>query len=72
MFQANFPAFYQTLQLEDAGTWSEFSKSSQSEQAIPDVVSKKTTPFQQLMAVQFLRPDRLHSAMNIFAERCLG
>lgn len=72
VFKANFAALYQTIQLDDAGTWSEFNKSSHSEQAIPDVVAKKTTPFQQMIVVQALKPDRLHSAMNAFAERGLG
>ncbi len=71
-FQTHFPTFYQNLQLEDSNTWSEFAKSSECEQAFPAAVDKKVTPFQKLLVIQALRPDRLHSAMFHFATHALG
>ena len=35
-------------------------------------VGKKLSLFQQLLVVQALRPDRLESAMEHFAQRALG
>ena len=35
-------------------------------------VGKRLSLFQQLLVVQALRPDRLESAMEHFAQRALG
>lgn len=36
------------------------------------MVAKKISVFQQVLLVQATRPDRLQSAMSLFACRCLG
>ncbi len=70
--QTSFPTLYNTLELKNAETWSRFARSSQCEKDFPVNVLKKITPFQQLLVVQTLRPDRLQSAMEQFASRSLS
>uniref|UniRef100_A0A8C4HFM7 Cytoplasmic dynein 2 heavy chain 1 n=1 Tax=Dicentrarchus labrax TaxID=13489 RepID=A0A8C4HFM7_DICLA len=72
IFKATFPAIYQSLCLSDSDLWLSFSQSSQCEQEIPSSIAKKITPFQQLLLVQAVRPDRLQSAMAAFATQALG
>ncbi len=72
MLQTNFPTLYNTLELKNFETWSKFARSSQCEKEFPPNVLKKITPFQQLLVIQALRPDRLQSAMEQFALRSLG
>uniref|UniRef100_A0A3Q3KJ04 Cytoplasmic dynein 2 heavy chain 1 n=1 Tax=Monopterus albus TaxID=43700 RepID=A0A3Q3KJ04_MONAL len=72
IFKATFPALYQSLCLSDSDLWLSFSQSSQCEQEIPSTIAKKITPFQQLLLVQAVRPDRLQSAMAAFASQALG
>uniref|UniRef100_A0A4W6FB67 Cytoplasmic dynein 2 heavy chain 1 n=1 Tax=Lates calcarifer TaxID=8187 RepID=A0A4W6FB67_LATCA len=72
IFKATFPALYQSLCLSDSDLWLSFSQSSQCEQEIPSSIAKKITPFQQLLLVQAVRPDRLQSAMAAFASQALG
>ncbi|XP_029026743.1 cytoplasmic dynein 2 heavy chain 1 isoform X2 [Betta splendens] len=72
IFKATFPALYQSLSLSDSDLWLSFLRSSQCEQEIPSTIAKKITPFQQLLLVQAVRPDRLQSAMTAFASRALG
>ena len=70
--KTNFPVLFNNLDLHNDSLWMQFSRSSQCEQNIPTTVSKKITPFQQLLIIQALRPDRLQTAMGIFAARALG
>ncbi|XP_058489722.1 dynein cytoplasmic 2 heavy chain 1 isoform X1 [Solea solea] len=72
VFKTTFPALYQSLCLSDSDLWLSFSQSSQCEQEIPSSVAKKITPFQQLLLVQSVRPDRLQSAMTAFTSQALG
>ncbi|KAG7479772.1 hypothetical protein JOB18_034928 [Solea senegalensis] len=72
VFKTTFPALYQSLCLSDSDLWLSFSQSSQCEQEIPSSVAKKITPFQQLLLVQAVRPDRLQSAMTAFTSQALG
>ncbi|KAF3692878.1 Cytoplasmic dynein 2 heavy chain 1 [Channa argus] len=72
IFKATFPTLYQSLCLSDSDLWLSFSQSSQCEQEIPSTITKKITPFQQLLLVQAVRPDRLQSAMAAFASQALG
>ncbi|CAM1329611.1 Uncharacterised protein at_DN1743, partial [Pycnogonum litorale] len=72
LLRSTFPTLYQTLQLEDEGTWMEFSRSNQCEVEMPTAVARKLTLFQQLLLIQALRPDRLQSAMILFVTRVLG
>lgn len=72
ILQTNFPTLYNTLDLKNNDTWSRFARSSQCEKEFPPIVLKKITPFQQLLVIQALRPDRLQSAMEQFASISLG
>uniref|UniRef100_A0A3P9C8V8 Dynein heavy chain ATP-binding dynein motor region domain-containing protein n=1 Tax=Maylandia zebra TaxID=106582 RepID=A0A3P9C8V8_9CICH len=72
ILKATFPALYQTLCLSDSDLWLSFLQSSHCEQEIPSSIAKKITPFQQLLLVQAVRPDRLQSAMTCFASQTLG
>nr|KAG5701773.1 hypothetical protein BaRGS_000763 [Batillaria attramentaria] len=63
----NFPKLYQQLDLEDSSLWSNFARSSHCEEEFPAAVEKRSTPFQQVLMVQAARPDRLQSAMGLFA-----
>ncbi|XP_041658498.1 cytoplasmic dynein 2 heavy chain 1 isoform X2 [Cheilinus undulatus] len=72
ILKSTFPALYQSLCLIDSDLWLSFSQSSQCEQEIPSSIAKKITPFQQLLLVQAVRPDRLQSAMAAFATQALG
>ncbi|KAA8593993.1 hypothetical protein FQN60_004827, partial [Etheostoma spectabile] len=72
ILKTTFPAVYQSLCLSDSDLWLSFSQSSQCEQEIPSTIAKKITPFQQLLLIQAVRPDRLQSAMATFATQALG
>ncbi|CAL1541204.1 unnamed protein product [Lymnaea stagnalis] len=71
-FKTNFPRLYQSLDMEDTGLWSNFARSSQCEQEFPTAIERKITLFQQVLITQATRPDRLISAMGLFACRALG
>jgi dynein heavy chain 2 len=72
MFQSNLSKLYNALNLDDGGTWSNFARSSQCEQEVPSGIEKRISLFQQVLLVQAIRPDRLQSAMGLFACRALG
>uniref|UniRef100_W5MJK1 Cytoplasmic dynein 2 heavy chain 1 n=1 Tax=Lepisosteus oculatus TaxID=7918 RepID=W5MJK1_LEPOC len=72
LFKNTFPSLYQNLCLDDADLWVTFSCSSACEQDFPPSVVKKISPFQQVLTVQAIRPDRLQSAMAFFASQALG
>eukprot|EP00050_Salpingoeca_kvevrii_P020215 m.95860 g.95860 ORF g.95860 m.95860 type:complete len:4292 (+) comp8765_c0_seq1:164-13039(+) len=67
-----FPSLGQALNLRDADLWSLWARDSECEKNFPGDVLRKIRPFQQLLVVQALRPDRLQSAMAQFACRALG
>ncbi|XP_028320044.1 cytoplasmic dynein 2 heavy chain 1 isoform X2 [Gouania willdenowi] len=71
ILKITFPALYQSLCLNDSHLWLSFQQSSQCEQEIPSSITKKITPFQQLLLVQAIRPDRLQSAMIAFVSKAL-
>jgi dynein heavy chain 2 len=52
--------------------WSNFSRSNECEKEFPSAIEKKTSLFQQLLVVQAIRPDRLQTAMGLFACKALG
>ncbi|KAG8523219.1 Cytoplasmic dynein 2 heavy chain 1, partial [Galemys pyrenaicus] len=66
------PSLYQTLCFEDVALWRTYYHNSICEQEFPSILSKKVSLFQQVLVVQALRPDRLQSAMALFACRTLG
>ena len=68
----NLPTLASSLQLEDGNLWSSFMKNKTCEQEFPTHVRKKISLFHQLLIVQTLRPDRLESAMELFAQKALG
>lgn len=70
--QTNFPKLYQVLNFDDSSLWSNFSRSNECEREFPSVVEKRITLFQQLLVVQAVRPDRLQTAMGLFACKALG
>ncbi|XP_058887125.1 cytoplasmic dynein 2 heavy chain 1-like [Acipenser ruthenus] len=72
LFKNTFTSLYQSLCLDDASLWLTFSQSFTCEQDFPQSISKKITLFQQVLVVQAIRPDRLQSAMAVFASRALG
>ncbi|XP_056467776.1 cytoplasmic dynein 2 heavy chain 1 isoform X1 [Gadus chalcogrammus] len=72
IFKATFSSLYQSLSLSDGEFWLPFSRSSHCEQEVPPPVARKITPFQQVLLVQAIRPDRLQSSMASFASQALG
>lgn len=72
LLRMNLPVLSNALDLSNADNWRKFSKSSHCEQEFPPNVAKSITPFQQLLVIQALRPDRLKTAMEQFASRTLG
>lgn len=60
------------LNLDDASLWGRWSRSSECEKIFPKNVSSgrkgKLSPFQKVLIVQALRPDRLESAMRQFVQ----
>uniref|UniRef100_A0A8V5FZY3 Dynein heavy chain ATP-binding dynein motor region domain-containing protein n=1 Tax=Melopsittacus undulatus TaxID=13146 RepID=A0A8V5FZY3_MELUD len=68
----SLPGLYQTLCFEDEGLWHTFSQSSVCEQNFPSTIVKRISLFQQVLVVQAVRPDRLQSAMALFACKTLG
>ncbi|XP_032878557.1 cytoplasmic dynein 2 heavy chain 1 isoform X2 [Amblyraja radiata] len=72
LLKTTFPSLYQTLCLEDLDLWLNFSQSSTCEQDVPASIARRITLFQQVIVVQAIRPDRLQSAMALFASRALG
>ncbi|XP_051482944.1 cytoplasmic dynein 2 heavy chain 1 isoform X1 [Apus apus] len=68
----SLPSLYETLCFEDEGLWHTFSQSSVCEQDFPSTIVKRISLFQQVLVVQAVRPDRLQSAMALFACKTLG
>ncbi|XP_075347137.1 cytoplasmic dynein 2 heavy chain 1 isoform X3 [Mycteria americana] len=68
----SLPDLYQTLRFEDEVLWHTFSQSSVCEQDFPSTIVKRISLFQQVLVVQAVRPDRLQSAMALFACKTLG
>nr|WAW84826.1 cytoplasmic dynein 2 heavy chain 1 [Halisarca dujardinii] len=63
---------FQALDLQNSEVWAKFAKSEHCERDFPPLVQKKTTPFQQVLTIQALRPDRLQSALEQFALKALS
>ena len=66
------PGLTKNMQLEEAGIWNSFIQKEDCELDFPSPVLKKISYFQQVLAVQALRPDRLVSAIESFLQRALG
>jgi len=63
----NLGDFIPGLDLADKATWQKFGRSAKCEKHFPAKLAGSTTPFQQLLLCQALRPDRLQSAMDKYA-----
>ena len=70
--QQTFPQLSRKCNFSDAATWSRWAISPTAERDFPPHINRDTTPFQRLLLVQTLRPDRLVSAMQAFATEALG
>ncbi|EYC14495.1 hypothetical protein Y032_0040g239 [Ancylostoma ceylanicum] len=70
--QAHLPTLYNNLQLSDQGTWNEFSRAVDCENTIPSAIEMKITPFQKVLLIQAVRPDRLYAAMQNFVLKTLS
>ena len=60
------------LRFNDEGTWGGWAHNRECETQFPPELKEAVTPFQQLMVVSTLRPDRLLSAMQLFVCSGLG
>ena len=67
--KTNFPQLFSNLHLDDS-SWSKWNSINECETKFPQ--DKQITPFQQLLVIQSFRPDRLESAMRLFACELLG
>lgn len=72
VLQSALPDLYSQLQLDNKGSWSGFTHSAECENNLPVQLAHKLTPFQKVLVVQALRPDRLHSTLIKFALQTLG
>ena len=72
LLESTFPRLVGGLNLDDASLWGRWSRSSECEKIFPKNVSSgrkgKLSPFQKVLIVQALRPDRLESAMRQFVQ----
>ncbi|CAG2066588.1 unnamed protein product, partial [Timema podura] len=72
VLKSALPELYSQLNLDDKTTWSNFSTAGDCEEHFPVQLSHKLTPFQRVLIVQALRPDRLHSSLLHFTAHILG
>jgi dynein heavy chain 2 len=61
-----FPSIFSALHVEDAALWTKSST------AIPSVISQVLSPFQQVLVVQAIYPDKLINTLTQFLSRTLG
>ncbi|OUC49684.1 dynein heavy chain [Trichinella nativa] len=67
-----FPELVAKLNLENRIKWKDGFGGDAQKEILPSFVLNSLTPFQQLLVVQALRPDCLHTAMIRFVEKILG
>ncbi|TKR92932.1 hypothetical protein L596_007488 [Steinernema carpocapsae] len=70
--KSHLPSLLQTLGLSDQATWSEFARSADCENHFPSSVDTRLSPFQKVLTIQAIRPDRLYSTATQFAQSMLG
>ncbi|KAI3384589.1 hypothetical protein SNEBB_000074 [Seison nebaliae] len=68
----NLSELWQKTNLSDSSTWSEWMTNDNCELNFPPSVKSSLSPFQQLMIVKCIRPDRQLSAMGKFAKEALN
>ena len=71
LFASTFPKILGALQLDNDGLWKQWADSVQCEKDFPAQIKSKLTPFERLLVVQVLRPDRMESAMTQFVCEAL-
>ncbi len=69
--RSSFPALSQAARLDDGQLWSGFYSAEECEREFPVQARDKLKPFQRVLLVQALRPDRLVSATELFAAEAL-
>ncbi|KAI9209802.1 uncharacterized protein BJ171DRAFT_594818 [Polychytrium aggregatum] len=69
--QQSLTGIYASMNANDNDSWARWVKSPSCEVEFPPEASKKLGPFQKLILVQCLRPDRLLSAMHNFSLSCM-
>ncbi len=72
LFTSTFPRLTQTLGFKDADMWTRWGKSPECDKDFPPTVASNVTPFQKVLVVQTLRPDRLQSALSNFVCEVLN
>jgi hypothetical protein len=70
-FDTALPGLAQALALSDTDKWARWATSPQPEREFPPHSVKSATPFQRLLLVQALRPDRALSALQAFLLEAL-
>ncbi|ESN99131.1 hypothetical protein HELRODRAFT_66985, partial [Helobdella robusta] len=71
LLKETFPELYSSLNLTDTNIWSDWVL-PKSTAKIPQKLSSKITPFQELLTVQAIKPESLLISMNSFACNYLG
>ena len=71
MLAATLPKVVNYIQLDNDSLWEPWGRSSNCEKEFPSSAQSKLTPFQKLLLVKVLRPDRLESAMHLFVSEAL-
>ncbi|KAA3681040.1 dynein heavy chain 2, cytosolic [Paragonimus westermani] len=69
------PKLYASLRLDDCRVWADWMRNTQTDdfQTPIGLQANPPTDFQlNVLTVQTIRPDRLHTALRQFANRCLG
>jgi len=69
---ASLPRVVNFIQLDNEGMWTPWANSAECEREIPAAIKNKLSPFQALLIVKVLRPDRLESAMHLFVQQGLS
>jgi hypothetical protein len=71
-FAATFPHLPAQLGLDQDPLWAPFVRSPHAERDFPEQVAGRVSPFQRLIVVKILRPDRLETAMQVFVDEAFG
>ncbi|KAL3676900.1 hypothetical protein R1sor_026848 [Riccia sorocarpa] len=70
-FKAHLPGLVHSLNMESTRSWTPWAQSKLCERELPEI-AMSLTPFQRLVLIQALRPERLQSAMQLFVCSSLG
>ncbi|MCP9266202.1 DYHC2 [Dirofilaria immitis] len=70
--QKHLPILFNNLRFTDEGLWREFARTLNCEKTFPPAIDAIMTPFQKLLVIQAIRPERLYPAMISFVVNILG